>query len=284
MELHTITGRTPLVRITQKVYAKLETYSPTGSVKDRLVTYLVSKAIKRGEINDATVMCEATSGNTGISLSAIAANLGLKCKIFMPSDMSEERRTMMRTFGATIVDAPPSDFSMAIEMRDEYVAKNKNVWTPNQFDNEENIECHQEITAPEILDDIRTHNLGDWSAFVHGAGTGGTIEGVRRFVHSKGMSTKTCMVIPKESPHGIQGIGDGKDFLAKQEDMDSTVIVKTQHAIARAKKFCKETGLLVGISAGANLVAAEQYEKDNPDANLIVTMLCDRGERYLTIF
>ncbi len=287
MDLHAmnaITGKTPLIRISQRIYAKLETYNPTGSVKDRLVNYLVKKAIERGEIKENTILCEATSGNTGIALSSVAANLGLECKIFMPSNMSEERRSMMKAYGANIVDAPPSDFEKAIEMRDDYVDATKNSWTPYQFSNEENIECHQKITGPEILNDIRVHNLGEWSAFVHGSGTGGTIEGIRRYVAEKELPTRVCMVIPAESPHGIQGIGDGRDFLAKKDDMDTIEYVKTNDAIERAKKFCKETGILIGISSGANLLASERYAKKNSSASLIVTMLCDRGERYLTIF
>jgi len=282
--MHAITGKTPLIRITQRIYAKLETYSPTGSVKDRLVNYLVKKAIERGEIKKNTVLCEATSGNTGISLSSIAANLGLECKIFMPSNMSEERRSMMKAYGANIINTPPSDFEKAIEMRDAYVNSTKNAWTPRQFSNEENIKCHQILTGPEILNDTRVHNLGEWSAFVHGAGTGGTIEGIRRYISEKKLPTSVCMVIPEESPHGIQGIGDGRDFLAKKQDMDAIEHIKTNDAIERAKKFCKEKGILVGISSGANLLAAEKYAKNNPGDNLIVTMLCDRGERYLSIY
>jgi cysteine synthase A len=279
--IKSIVGNTPLVKVSDKIYAKLETYNPSGSVKDRMITHVVLKSLKRGEINDKTVLCDATSGNTGISLSMIAASLGLKCVIFMPSNMSEERKSLMRIYGATIVDAPADDFDRAISMRNEFIAAGSNIWSPMQFSNLENIECHETITAPEIQRQVFQHGL-EWSAFIHGSGTGGTIEGVRRFL--KNASTKTLMVVPAESPHGIQGIGDGRDFLASPDRMDGTIVVKTEDAIKRAKDFAKETGLLVGISSGANLLASERYLENNEVKGIIVTMLCDRGERYMSIY
>ena len=284
-----ICGQTPFVKISEKLYAKLEAYNPTGSVKDRMVSYVVSKSVKDGTITTQTVLCEATSGNSGISLSAIAAKMGLRCVIFMPSNMSEERKQMMRVYGAEIVDAPPSDFEAAIRMRDEFIVATPNSWSPMQFSNPTNIECHRTVTAPEIsmktwLMDVK------WSAFIHGSGTGGTIEGVRQYVRNESGflkdngPVKVCMVIPAESPHGIQGIGDGRDFLAKQADMDETIIVKTEEAVERAKRFAKETGLLVGISSGANIVASERWLDANSPDGIAVTMLCDRGERYMSLY
>jgi cysteine synthase A len=283
-----ITGNTPLIKVSDQIYAKLETYNPTGSVKDRVVSYIVSHAIQAGEINSSAVLCEATSGNTGIALSAIAANLGLPCIIFMPSDMSEERKQMMKIYGADIIEAPPSDFTRAIEMRDEFLLKNKTAWSPMQFSNPANIECHRTITAREIA--AQVDKLGMvWSAFVHGSGTGGTIEGVRQFILNNTydearLSTKTCMVVPAEKPHGIQGIGDGKDFLANPSDMDDIITIPTEVAKSRAIRFAHETGLLVGISSGANIVASEEWLSKNEVDGIIVTMLCDRGERYMSIY
>ena len=135
-----ICGQTPFVKISEKLYAKLETYNPTGSVKDRMVSYVVNKSVKDGTITAQTILCEATSGNSGISLSAIAAKMGLRCVIFMPSNMSEERKQMMRVYGAEIVDAPPSDFEAAIRMRDEFIASTQNSWSLMQFSNPVNIE------------------------------------------------------------------------------------------------------------------------------------------------
>ena len=279
-----ITGQTPLIKITERIYAKLEAYNPTGSVKDRVVSYLVEDAIATGKINTKTILCEATSGNTGIALSSIAASLGLACNIYMPKNMSKERRAMMTLFGATIIDAPDNDFEEAISMRDSFLHDNSNVWSPMQFSNPKNIKCHQETTGPEILDDIHKNNLGEWGAFIHGAGTGGTIEGIRQFIKQKGLRTKVCLVKPSESPHRIQGIADGKDFLAKEADMSLVILVNSSTAIEESKSFCKQTGLLVGISSGANIWAAKQYEKNTPGSSIIITMLCDRGERYLSVY
>lgn len=284
-----ICGNTPLIKISEKLYAKLETFNPTGSVKDRMISHVVDKAFGCGKIISNTIMCEATSGNSGISLAAISASMGLRCVIFMPSNMSEERKQMMKIYGAEIVEAPPSDFEAAIRMRDEFIAANPDAWSPMQFSNPENVECHQNNTAPEIAMAMWLMNE-KWSAFIHGSGTGGTIEGIRRYLQApKGfikhpVDTKVCMVIPAESPHGIQGIGDGKDFLAKQSDMDGVIHVKTEDAIERAKSFARQTGLLVGISSGANLVASERWISENNPEGIVVTMLCDRGERYTSIY
>jgi len=278
-----LSGGTPLIRISDKLYGKLETYNPSGSVKDRMICYVTEKALERGEIGSHTTLCDATSGNTGIALSMVAASLGLECVIFMPSNMSEERKQMMRVYGAQIVDAPPNDFTRAIEMRDEFLNSTPNTWSPNQFHNPENIECHLVTTGPEILSNVNDLGTG-WAAFVHGAGTGGTIEGVRRFLKKAKMPTKVVMVQPEESPHGIQGIADGKEFLALDADMDEIIKVKTEKAIQRSKEFAKESGILVGISAGANILASEKWLRENDFPGIVVTMLCDRGERYMSIY
>jgi len=275
-------GKTPLVKISDNIYGKLETYNPTGSVKDRMISYVVKKAIRENKINkDIKILCEATSGNTGIALSAVAASLGLECVIFMPSNMSEERKQMMKVYGAKIIDAPPDDFEEAIAMRDRFLNSNKSAWSPVQFSNIDNIECHRFITAPEIKLQVFDQGM-KWSAFIHGSGTGGTIEGIRIFCENT--DTKVCMTIPENTPHGIQGIGDGKDFLASPEKMDSIITINTQDAIDRAKRFSSETGLLVGISSGANILASERWVKENSPTGIVVTMLCDRGERYMSIY
>ena len=276
-----LTGSTPLLKIEENFYAKLETYNPTGSVKDRMISFVIEEAIKRGEIKPGTIFCDATSGNTGISLSAVAASMGHPCKIFMPENMSKERKQMMRVFGAEIVDAPADDFDAAITMRDQFLTNNKNTWSPMQFSNPDNVKCHELTTGPEIQHQLFQMGLG-WGAFIHGSGTGGTIEGIRRYTSK--LQTKVIMVVPAESPHGIQGIGDGRDFLANPDDMESVIVIETEAAIQRAKDFAKATGFLVGISSGANLLASEQYLKSNELEGAIVTMLCDRGERYMSVY
>ena len=281
LDYRELCGNTPLIKVSEKVYGKLETYNPTGSVKDRMISYVVGRALKDGLITNNTILCEATSGNTGIALSAAAAALGLECHIFMPCNMSVERKQMMKSYGAIFVDAPPDDFDRAIEMRDEFIEANPSAWSPLQFSNPYNIECHKLVTGPEIQRQVFRMNE-KWGAFIHGSGTGGTIEGVRRY--SDNTPTKIIMVVPAESPHGIQGIGDGRDFLASPNDMDDVIIIKTDDAINRAKLFAKETGLLVGISSGANILASEQYVAENDVDGIVVTMLCDRGERYMSVY
>lgn len=278
-----IVGETPLIKISSKIYAKLETYNPAGSVKDRMITYVVDKARLYGKINENTILCDATSGNTGIALSMVAASMGLPCLIFMPGNMSEERKQMMKAYGAKIVEAPDDDFVGAIAMRDQYLRANENAWSPKQFSNQDNVHCHQLQTAPEIHKQVVERKY-IWSAFIHGSGTGGTMEGVRRYKELHNLKTKMCLVQPAESPHGIQGIADGKEFLFKSEDADHIMLIKTDDAIARAKRFAQETGILVGISSGANILASERYVENRVISGIVVTMLCDRGERYMSIY
>tara|TARA_Y100001938_G_C8073712_1_gene424694 strand:- start:25 stop:918 length:894 start_codon:yes stop_codon:yes gene_type:complete len=286
--LKPLIGNTPLVKISDYLYGKLEAFNPAGSVKDRMISYIIRSAQLHGKIKKDTVLCEATSGNTGIALSMAAAALNVPCLIFMPKNMSEERRQMMKIYGANILDAPDNDFVGAIAMRDAFLASNPNAWSPMQFSNRKNVECHFLTTAPEIHK--QTISLRKpWSAFIHGAGTGGTIEGVRKYVKHHDLNTKLCMVSPKESlsglPHGIQGIADGRDFLAKKEDMDDIIHIRTDEAINRAKQFAKESGLLVGISSGANILAAERWiSRQTFLKGAVVTMLCDRGERYFSVY
>lgn len=281
--MRTLIGDTPLVKVSDKIYAKLETVNPSGSVKDRMISYIVRKAQLWGDIKKDTILCDATSGNTGIALAMVAASLGMRCVIFMPKNMSKERKQMMKIYGADIIDAPDDDFLAAIAMRDHFLMGNPKAWSPKQFDNHLNVECHERVTAPEIHKQTITTNRS-WSAFIHGAGTGGTIEGIRRYVSKNELNVDICMVKPIESPHGIQGIADGKDFLASSEDMDQIINVGTKESIQRAKEFIKETGLLVGISSGANILAAERYVAVNDPRGIVVTMLCDRGERYMSIY
>lgn len=279
---HTI-GNTPIVKISDHLYGKLETYNPAGSVKDRMVSYVIQKGQLYGEIKKDTILCDATSGNTGISLSMFGANLNLSCVIFMPRNMSEERKQMMRIYGAKIIDAPDDDFTGAITLRDAFLAGNPKAWSPKQFSNKRNVECHFFVTGPEIHKQAIALKR-PWEAFVHGSGTGGTIEGIRRYVAYNKLSTKICMVKPDSSPHGIQGIADGKEFLAKEANMHEILNVGTEESIQRAKRLAKETGLLVGISAGANIVASERWIAENNPSGNVITMLCDRGERYMSIY
>jgi len=277
--LNNIVGNTPLIKLKSGIYAKLETYNPTGSIKDRIIKYIVNSAILSGEIKRDTILVEATSGNTGIALSAMGAHIGNEVNIIMPKNMSEERREMMRFFGAKIIDVPDSDFGGAIELRNKMVSDG--AWSPMQFENSENIDCHMTTTAVEIYEQTTSMGL-DWGAFVSGAGTGGTMMGISRFANKNNLDVKSILMQPFEDPHGIQGVGDGGKYLLDTSIVDRSVEIKTKDAISRAKKLSKELGIPVGISSGANVLASESiFDKFSRD---IVTIICDRGERYLSVY
>jgi len=274
-----------LVKLGPHLYAKLETFNPTGSVKDRIISFIVKRAIEDGDIGEGTTLVEATSGNTGIALSAVGAALGLPVKIIMPCNMSEERRKMMKLYGAEIIDVPPSDFSRAIEVRNKLLLEGVDHWSPCQFENGDNVLCHELTTGPEIYSDLQKAGEKNWSAFVSGAGTGGTMMGVKNFIDTRQLTTKCVLLTPAEDAahHGIQGINDGEDFLLDPSTMDHVCSISTADATERASRLARENGLLVGISAGANILAAEKWIENNKPEGAVVTLLCDRGERYMSI-
>ena len=178
-----------------------------------------------------------------------------------------------------------NDFKGAIELREKIVSEAKKdleVWCPYQFENKLNVECHFKTTADEICCQV-TDMEELWYAFVHGAGTGGTMMGVKQYIDHHDLGVKCVLTMPYESAeeHGIQGINDGADFLLDRNLMDNVVRVHTSEAVERMHRFAREHGLLVGISSGANLVAAEAYVQTFKPEGIIITMLCDRGERYL---
>jgi len=280
-----ITGNTPLIAIDDdgRIWAKLETHNRTGSVKDRMIEYICDRALAEDKIiPGVTTLIEASSGNTGIALSSYAASIGCPCTVIMPCNMSQQRKDMMTAFGAEIIETGPNEFQRAIEIRDNLIIDPK-VFSPMQFNNPLNVECHRQETALEIHKDIIINKVGKWEAFVHGAGTGGTMMGIKQYIDDKDLGVKCVLTQPAEdnATHCIQGINDGADFLLDRKLMDETISIKTEDAILRMKRFWKESGILIGISSGANILAAEKYiEKHDPEG-VIVTILCDRGERYL---
>ena len=282
--LHYI-GDTPIIQINEKLYAKLDTYIPSGSVKDRMSYYLLSRAAERGDLRSGDTIVEASSGNTGIAFSMLGALLGHPVKIVMPCNMSEERKQMIRLFGAEVLEVGPSDFKGAIALRDE-IAQRENHFTPRQFSNKDNIDCHYETTGTEIIRQVYVGMRKEISAFVSGAGTGGTIMGVSKRLKLVCPEARTVLVMPAEPAacHGIQGINDGADFLVDRSQVTDRIEITTPEATERAKRIAREHGLLVGISSGANVLAAERWIEENDPAGVVVTMLCDRGERYLSIF
>ena len=281
-EIDKAIGNTPLVKINEKVWAKLETFNLTGSIKDRIISFMLRKALEHNEIPENATLIEASSGNTGIALSAIGTALGYKVKIIMPENMSAERKQMMRTFGAEIIEVGASDFDAAIMIREGLLLAHKNYWSPRQFENENNIVCHQTHLAQEIDEQLPDY----WDAFIAGSGTGGTIMGISHYLDENDMETKVVLVTPEEDAkeHGIQGINDGADFLVFRPAVDEEIKVSTQDAKQRALRLAKENGLFVGISSGANVLAAERWVDKTRLGGVVVTILCDRGERYLDIY
>ena len=284
-------GNTPLVHIGGRIYAKNESVNPGGSVKDRPVKYILD----RMNPQPGETVVEATSGNTGISLAMMCAERGLKCIIVMPCNMSEERKTLLRMFGAELVEVDAGNFDQAIQMKDDLV-KEMGYRSLHQFTNKLNIECHRTQIFEEMLEQRPRQYEGlkrRVSAFVAGTGTGGTLMGVQQGFAEIGFNTKIIAVEPAESAvmsggeaglHGIEGIGDGSKFLVDLDKVDEVMTISTNDAKERARRLCKDKGLFVGVSSGANVLAAERYaERNDADDGIIFTILCDRGERYCSV-
>ena len=287
--LSSTVGQTPLIKISERIFAKFEGQNPSGSIKDRMASYIINDAEKNNLIKKGDTIIEATSGNSGIAFAFLAAERGYKCIIIMPANMSEERKQMLRLYGAELIEVPDGKFDDAIALRDKMAIENS-YFNPNQFHNPLNIEAHEKGTAVEILHQ-HTEKI---AAFLDGTGTGGTLMGISRLLKYYHGNMKVVAVEPAESPvmsggepglHGIQGIGDGSKFMVNLKEVDEIIIVSTEEAKERAKRLAKEQGLFVGISSGANILASERLLEKYPDMEgNIITILCDRGERYLSCF
>ena len=279
-------GNTPMIKYQDNILLKLENFNPSGSIKDRASYEMIKSALARGDIDNNSIIIEPTSGNTGIGLAMVCAVLKLKLIICMPENMSEERKKSISAYGAELVLTPAEEgmkgaVEKSIELKNTY----PNSWIPMQFANLDNPKAH-EITAKEISDD--TENRVD--IVVAGIGTGGTAFGLRKFLPAH---TKVYGVEPAESPlftegkadtHKIQGIGANfVPEIAKYSELDGILTVSGDDAIIEAKNLAKEHGIFVGISAGANLLAAKQLAKKNPE-KLIVVIVPDGGDRYLSVW
>ncbi|QFR48732.1 cysteine synthase A [Sulfurimonas lithotrophica] len=290
-------GNTPLVRLNKAsqitgatILGKCEFMNPTSSVKDRLGFNMIRRAQEKGLINENSTIIEPTSGNTGIALAANCAAQNLKLVLTMPESMSIERRNLLKALGAELVlTSAAKGMSGAIEKAKELEALTNNSIILQQFENDANAEIHELTTAREILRDTDS-NI---DAFVAAVGTGGTLTGTARVLKKEIQNIAVFAVEPKDSPvlsggnggpHKIQGIGAG--FIPKVLDTSvygEVVQVSNEDAIETAKMLAREEGLLVGISAGANVWATMQVAKrDEFKGKILVTVLCDTGERYLS--
>ena len=296
-----LVGQTPLLEIRytfngqpRRLYAKYELLNMTGSVKDRMAFYIIRRAIERGELREGAVIAEATSGNTGISISAIGRALGHRVRIYMPDWMSYERVQLMHNLGAEVVPVSKAQggFIGAVKMAQEYADENPNTFLPRQFDNPDNVEAHQIMTGPEIETQLGQFGVAA-DAFVAGVGTGGTVMGVGRHLRRGARKVRIHPLEPANSPtmstgkkvgsHRIQGISD--EFIpsiVKLAELDSVVDVWDGDAILMAQSLAHRLGLGLGISSGANIIGAMKLvEAMGPDV-VVVTVLSDCNKKYLS--
>ena len=292
-------GNTPLIRLDKMVQdgdamvlGKLESANPGGSVKDRIGLFMILDAERRGLLKPGGTIVEPTSGNTGLGLSIVSAVRGYRVILIMPDNMSHERRSLLASFGAEIILTPGLEgMAGAIKRAEEIVGEHADYFMPQQFKNKANPQAHRETTAVEIWEATQ----GRIDAFVAGVGTGGTITGVGQYLKEKNPAIQIIAVEPVSSPvlsggpiesliHGIQGIGAG--FIPEILDrsiIDRVVTVEDEEAYFTAKRLATDEGVLVGISAGANVFASLKIAQELGAGASVVTILCDTGERYLSL-
>jgi cysteine synthase len=291
-------GRTPLVKLNRvtagvrpPIYLKLEWYGPSGSVKDRIYLWMFERAEARGELKPGMRVLECSTGNAGIACAFVAAVKGYPCTVVMPEGMSEERKKIMRAYGADLVFTPggESDVDLSLQRLAEIRAGNPaGFWVPGQFDNADNIEAHYRTTGPEVWEQAG----GVVGAFVASQGSGGTLSGVGRFLRERDPKVRLYAVEPEEcallarrewGPHGIEGIGDG--FIPDNLDvaqLTGVITTTTDESLVMARRLAAEEGIFCGISTGCNVAAALKLSARHPGLGSILTMANDTGQRYFT--
>jgi cysteine synthase A len=284
-------GNVPLIQLKKmssgNVFAKAEFLNPGGSIKDRVAKHIIESAEKAGKLQPGMIIIEATSGNTGIGLSLLGMQKGYRVICVMPENMSEERKKIIQAFGGEIVFSPAEESLLGSlrKMKEIIQGEPEKYFTANQFSNPCNPEIHYQQTGPEIWQDTE----GDANVFVAGVGSGGTLQGIGRFLKEKKPGVKVVAVEPKNSAallgrepglHHIQGIGDG--FVPDVLDVnlvDMVFTVSDEEAVETTRRLSREEGLLVGTSSGANVFAALHVDNGR---NKVVTILPDRAERYFS--
>jgi cysteine synthase A len=281
-------GNTPLIQLDgEAIFAKAEFLNPGGSIKDRVALAMIEGAERAKRLHANSIIVEPTSGNTGIGIALIGQLKGYRVRIVMPKDMSEERKKLIRALGAELVLTPARQgIKGAVDLVRQMAVEDPNVFVPQQFENPDNPRIHYETTAREIWRQME----GNLACFVAGVGSGGTLQGVGKFLKEKNPKIKVVAVEPQNVSailghepglHQIQGIGDG--FVPEILDLslvDEVVEVSDEDAIATTRRLSKENGLLVGISSGANVWAARQLTARIKGK--IATVLPDRAERYFS--
>jgi len=296
-----LVGNTPMLELNYtykgkpgRVFVKCENYNLTGSVKDRMALYILSQAYKQGHIKPEDTIVEATSGNTGISFSAIGKALGHEVIIMMPDWLSKERKDIITSMGAKIhlVSKAEGGFLGSILLAQQLANASDRFFLPKQFENEYNAEAHEATTGPEIWQQLATLSLIP-NAFIAGVGTGGTVTGTGKYLRSMNPAVKIHPLEPAESPtlttgykvgsHRIQGISD--EFIpsiVKLDELDEIIQANDGDAIIMAQMLASQLGLAVGISSGANVIGAIKVQQQMGVDSIVVTLLCDSNKKYLS--
>jgi cysteine synthase A len=291
-------GRTPLVRLNRitadvkpAIYVKVEWYGATGSLKDRIYLHMFERAEARGDLRSGMSVLECSTGNAGIACSWVAAVKGYPCTIVMPEGMSDERKKIMRAYGALLIftKGGESDVDLSLQRLQEIRAADPaRYWVPGQFDNADNVEAHILTTGPEILEQAD----GRIGAFVDSQGSGGLLTGVGRYLRRHDPALRLYAVEPAECAllstrawghHGIEGIGDG--FVPRNLDVSlltGVITTTTDESVATARRLAREEGIFCGISSGCNVAAALKLARRHPELPSIVTIINDTGQRYFT--